>query len=169
MIIPAVCSLVLLGTYTIWFCVKYSIPESLSQSYYYIPWKPLWTLVLMAAGFLVLPECMDRASNAPTQIIPFVGIFGLLLVAAAPRVRDYERTTHIIGASVAGIFSQLWVILYGKPWTLCVWFIILGLFLIGHIQNRELTFGEVLDKYKIVFWGEVACFFTLYINLLCLK
>jgi len=59
--------------------------------------------------------------------------------------------------------------LYGKPWTLCVWFLVLGLFLIGHVQNRELTFGEVLDKYKIVFWGEVACFFTLYINLLCLK
>lgn len=159
-------SLLILTTYTVIVCIKYGIPESLSQSYYSISWKPLFTLIIMTVGFLLLPACMDKAEDSSTQIIPFLGISGLLLVAAAPRVRDYERTIHIVGASVSGIFSQLWVLLYGQPKTMLAWFAlgILGIYSV--LRYKDLTTGQALDKNHFIFWTEVVCFFTLYTSLL---
>lgn len=163
-------SLLILVTYTITVCTKYGIPESLSQSYYSISWKPLFTLVIVICGFLILPPCMDLAEDASTQIIPFLGISGLLLVAAAPRVRDYERTIHIIGASISGIFSQLWVVLYGTPQVLWSWFLIGGLMIYGIFSAKDgkniLTMGQALDKVHFIFWTEMICFFNIYASLL---
>lgn len=158
-------SLVILSAYTLWVCIKYGIPSSLSQSYYEIKWGPIFTLVLWTSALLVLPTCMDITPY--TQIIPFAGIFGLMLVGAAPRVRDYEKTVHIIGASIAGIFSQLWVIFYRNPWWMMLWVIPMITFIIIFIKTiNKGNLSMELDKVRFIFWCEIICFANLYINLL---
>lgn len=162
MTISVIISLVILTTYVIWTSVKYGVPDSISQSYYNLKWSPLFTLVIWTCGFLILPTIMDQtAAVSSTQVVPFLGVFGLLLVGAAPRVRDYERTIHIIGASIAGIFSQLWIILYGNPWTLLLW--IGPMILLMSLMIRR---DKDLDKVNFVFWVEITAFAQLYLSLL---
>jgi hypothetical protein len=157
-------SLLILLTYTTLVCTKYGIPTSLSDSYYYIGWKPIFTLTMWVCGILVLPKCMDMA--ATTQIVPFLAISGIFLVGAAPRVREYERKIHIVGATTSGIFSQLWVILYGTPISLLSW-IIPGEIVLWCIFNRgNKKLIETIDSKNIVFWCEVSCFTSLFISLL---
>lgn len=162
-------SMFILCTYVVLMIKKHGIPETLSYTYYHLGFKyPLFTYVIWAVGGLILPACMDRAADSDTQLVPFLGIFGVLLVGAAPRVKDYERKTHIIGALMAGIGSQLWVALYGIRELGLMWFIpliVLGIELIK-TRDRKLLI-ENLDKKGFIFWCELGCFLTIYLSLLC--
>ena len=150
-------SAVILLTYITWFCIKHGIPTSLSDTYYYLEYNIIFTLTIWICGFLVLPGCMDQAKDAPTQIIPFLGVAGLILVGTAPRVRDCERTIHLCGAIMSGVFSQLWTLMYGNPWLLLLWIFPGIIWIARRITKRDLCF---------VFWSEMVCFITLYTSLL---
>lgn len=156
MIVLTITSAVVLFTYIITFCIKYGIPSSISDSYYSLRWGPLFTLILWICGFLILPGCMEMAQTANTQIIPFLGVGGLLLVGAAPRVRDYERQTHLVGAITCGVCSQLWVILYGSLISMVLWLIPITIVIVKTMRNKKLN--------NITFWAEVVCFTTMYLS-----
>ncbi len=158
-------SLLILTIYIILVCKKYGVPDSISDSYYYIGWKPIFTLVMWFVGGFMLPKAMEVTPE--TQIIPFLAICGVLLVGAAPRVRDYERTIHIIGASIGGIFSQLWILIYAYPLTLLSWIIPIVMFQSKVSLTKE-GLMERLDSINFVFWSEIICFANIYINLLIL-
>lgn len=155
-------SLVVLVTYVVWISVKYEVPESLSETYYYLKWEPIFTLVIWTVGFTLLPSLMETAAASSTQIVPFLGIFGLLLVGAAPRFKDHERTIHIVGASISGIFSQLWIFFYGNPWTLSLWIVPIGI-LVYLMTSRQ---DKDLDRVNFIFWCEMTAFAQMYLSLL---
>lgn len=159
MLASVIISLVILFTYVIWTSVTYGVPDSISQSYYNLKWNPLFTIVIWTTTALIVPALME--STEPTQIVPFLGIFGLLLVGAAPRVRDYDRTIHVIGACMAGIFSQLWVALYGDPWSLLMLLIPFGLMIWYRMDDEE-----TMDSVNFVFWTEMTCYLSMYYNLI---
>ena len=168
--IAVLVSLIIIVVYTISICVKYGIPVSISDSYYYLGWKPLFTFIMWLCGGLVLPRSMDMAAmKGTTEIIPFLAILGIFLVGAAPRVRDYERKIHMIGALACGIFSQLWVILYGNPWSLLSWIIPLTVIVSsssGGYMTLKILIKNLDSRFKIVFWMEISCFLSMYISLL---
>ena len=158
-------SLSILATYIILVCRKYGVPDSISDSYYYIGWKPIFTLVMWFVGGFLLPKTMTITPE--TQIIPFLAVCGIMLVGAAPRVRDYERTIHIIGASIGCIFSQLWILIYAYPLTLLTWIIPVVMFLSKLSPGKE-GLVERLDSINFTFWSEIICFVNIYTNLLIL-
>lgn len=158
-------SLVILMSYTVAVCIKFGIPTTLSESYYFIYKKYLFTLVLWLSGFLLLPPIMEM-TGGDTQIIPFLSIIGIMIVGAAPKYKEQERTLHIIGATMAGFFSQLWIILYAYPWTLLTWFILI-IWAIGIlIESKLVKWSEELDKRKWFFWAEMLAFINLYLNII---
>ena len=158
-------SLVILMSYTVAVCIKFGIPTTLSESYYFIYKKYLFTLVLWLSGFLLLPPIMEM-TGGDTQIIPFLSIIGIMIVGAAPKYKEQERTLHIIGANMAGFFSQLWIILYAYPWTLLTWFILI-IWAIGIlIESKLMEWSEELDKRKWFFWAEMLAFINLYLNII---
>lgn len=158
-------SLVILMSYTVAVCIKFGIPTTLSESYYFIYKKYLFTLVMWLSGFLILPPIMEM-TGGNTQIIPFLSIIGIMIVGAAPRYKEQERTLHIIGATMAGFFSQLWIILYAYPWTLLTWAILI-IWAIGIlIESKLMEWSEELDKRKWFFWAEMLAFINLYLNII---
>lgn len=158
-------SLVILMSYTVAVCIKFGIPTTLSESYYFIYKKYLFTLVLWLSGFLLLPPIMEM-TGGDTQIIPFLSIIGIMIVGAAPKYKEQERTLHIIGATMAGFFSQLWIILYAYPWTLLTWFILI-IWAIGIlIESKLVEWSEELDKRKWFFWAEMLAFINLFLNII---
>ena len=158
-------SLVILMSYTVAVCIKFGIPTTLSESYYFIYKKYLFTLVMWLAGFLILPPIMEM-TGGDTQIIPFLSIIGIMIVGAAPRYKEQERTLHIVGATMAGFFSQLWIILYAYPWTLLTWAILI-IWAIGIlIESKLVEWSEELDKRKWFFWAEMLAFINLYLNII---
>ena len=158
-------SLVILMSYTVAVCIKFGIPTTLSESYYFIYKKYLFTLVLWLSGFLILPPIMEM-TGGDTQIIPFLSIIGIMIVGAAPKYKEQERTLHIIGATMAGFFSQLWIILYAYPWTLLTWFILI-IWAIGIlIESKLVKWSEELDKRKWFFWAEMLAFINLFLNII---
>lgn len=158
-------SLVILMSYTVAVCIKFGIPTTLSESYYFIYKKYLFTLVMWLSGFLLLPPIMEM-TGGDTQIIPFLSIVGIMIVGAAPKYKEQERTLHIIGATMAGFFSQLWIILYAYPWTLLTWFILI-IWAIGIlIESKLVKWSEELDKRKWFFWAEMLAFINLYLNII---
>ena len=158
-------SLVILMSYTVAVCIKFGIPTTLSESYYFIYKKYLFTLVMWLAGFLILPPIMEM-TGGDTQIIPFLSIIGIVIVGAAPRYKEQERTLHIVGATMAGFFSQLWIILYAYPWTLLTWAILI-IWAIGIlIESKLVEWSEELDKRKWFFWAEMLAFINLYLNII---
>ena len=158
-------SLVILMSYTVAVCIKFGIPTTLSESYYFIYKKYLFTLVMWLSGFLLLPPIMEM-TGGNTQIIPFLSIIGIMIVGAAPRYKEQERTLHIMGATMAGFFSQLWIILYAYPWTLLTWFILI-IWAIGIlIESKLVERSEELDKRKWFFWAEMLAFINLYLNII---
>lgn len=158
-------SLVILMSYTVAVCIKFGIPTTLSESYYFIYKKYLFTLVLWLSGFLLLPPIMEM-TGGDTQIIPFLSIIGIMIVGAAPKYKEQERTLHIIGATMAGFFSQLWIILYAYPWTLLTWFILI-IWAIGIlIESKLVKWSEELDKRKWFFWAEMLAFINLFLNII---
>lgn len=158
-------SLVILMSYTVAVCIKFGIPTTLSESYYFIYKKYLFTLVMWLSGFFLLPPIMEM-TGGDTQIIPFLSIVGIMIVGAAPKYKEQERTLHIIGATMAGFFSQLWIILYAYPWTLLTWFILI-IWAIGIlIESKLVKWSEELDKRKWFFWAEMLAFINLYLNII---
>ena len=158
-------SLVILMSYTVAVCIKFGIPTTLSESYYFIYKKYLFTLVMWLSGFLILPPIMEM-TGGDTQIIPFLSIVGIMIVGAAPKYKEQERTLHITGATMAGFFSQLWIILYAYPWTLLTWAILI-IWAIGIlIESKLVEWSEELDKRKWFFWAEMLAFVNLYLNII---
>lgn len=156
MILP-ILSFIILGIYTLWFCLKYGIPESLSQSYYSLPWKPLFQIIIVSSSFLLLPELMKGGVLGG---IPFIGVIGLMMVGIFPNIREkFERLVHICGATIGSICSIIWIVLFGNLYTLGLWSVPLILLLVKG------TTPNFIDKYKFVFWIEIICYISIYLNL----
>lgn len=138
----SILSLCILLIYVFWYSIKYGIPETLSDTYYTVGYW--FTGVIWIIAALLVPQAIELTGE--TKIIPFAAIFGLLLVGCAPEFKGWERETHIGGACLAGIGSQLFLIIYTTPYPLILW-----------------IFPIIFRKSKkIVFWIELLCFFSIY-------
>lgn len=119
-------------------CWKFGIPETLSDTFYEV--GGLFSIVIWIVGSLILPDIINQTSS-DIKLIPFLIVAGLIFVGAAPQFKGYERNVHIVGASVSGIFSQLWIILYNHPLLLLGWLLLL----------------PFIKKKEVIFYAEMIC------------
>ena len=118
-------------------------------------------------GTYIHSSIMDQCSLSATNLYGYNTIYANNTICWNIWINISRKTIHIIGASIAGIFSQLWVIFYRNPWWMMLWVIPIITFIIIFIKtvNKENLIIE-LDKVKFIFWCEMICFVNLYINLL---
>lgn len=154
----------LLVAYTLILCVvNKRIPDSLSQSVFFLPpsasW--LWTLVIGFFAFAIMPNIIDKAPEN-WQWLAFISCGGLMAVAFAPLLPGKEQkdgsidksdlgyTVHMVGAFAAAIGSQV-LITICQWWILFCWIPWLAYYVyhLFHFQSNWRT---------MVFWAEMTCF-----------
>lgn len=160
----------LLVAYTLILCVvNKHIPDSLSQSVFFLPpsasW--LWTLVIGFFAFAIMPAIIDKTPEN-WKWLAFISCAGLMAVAFAPLLPAKESLTqdgkkvidksdlgykvHMVGAFTAAIGSQVLMIVCQLPILLC-WIPFVGYF-------AYLIHMHQLPWRTRVFWAEMTCFLT---------
>ena len=151
-------SFTIILTYILYIICKYGVPHSISQSYYLIKHKWIFSLVLISSVALILPGMLEMEYS----YLAFPALCGVLFVAATPNFKDDELTddVHTYSAIVSLIFSQLWVI-FTNPLVLLWWipFIIYLLLQRGSIK-------DILDNSNSKFYAELVMLLTIYFILL---
>lgn len=161
-------STTLLVAYTLILCViNKKIPDSLSQSVFFLPQSAswLWTLVIGFFAFAIMPAIIDKTPEN-WQWLAFIPCAGLMAVAFAPLLPAKESLTqdgdtvidksdlgykvHMVGAFTAAIGSQVLMIVCQRSILLC-W--------IPYV----IAFIWITKDHKWrtkVFWAEMVCFLT---------
>lgn len=124
--------------YLTWVIVKFGVPESLSNTYYLTGKSNLFTVTLATVSLLLLPSMGALG-------FPIVGT--LLIVACAPRFKEFEKSVHLSSAIIAMILAQVYVGIEGR------WWLTVGL-----------LFPWWLSKKNWLFWLELVCFLEIYTN-----
>lgn len=165
MIWMVIASFLILTLFITWITVREKdIPQTISEIYYLITHKGLFTLTIWTCAILLLIPCIETWESS-VKIIPILSVFGLGLVGVAPRFKEEgERKIHIVGAAISGIGALL---MTGWRWQLSLILIpIIGIIITaGRLKNGE-NFGQKLDAWDYMFWVETACFLILYTTLI---
>ena len=99
---------------------KRELPDSLSALVYDLPTKQqwMWTLWMWAMAVTVGIPLIDRMDGSMFQFLAFFTMVSLVLCGAIPIVRNERNTVHYGLAIVAGVSSQLCVVLIEPLWLL---------------------------------------------------
>ena len=134
-----------------------SIPPSLSESIFDVPYEKrwTWTATMFAVCVLCMPTIIENTSTN-TQFLAFFAVAAIAFVGAAPLCKYKEDTlqfnVHEKAALVAGVLSQV-VVFLNRPMLLALWVI-------------YATFFKKMTKTKL-FWAEVVCFISTFLYCLC--
>lgn len=132
-------------------CKKYQ-PSCISESYYLIENKGLFTFWIILVSFLIFPAWVE-ISPVNFQFLPFLSVVSLSSVGVNPRYLESQRTAHIVSAALAVIISLVWNIATGQY----IIPILLGILLI------------ILYSFRIknlLFWTECTAFSNIYLSIL---
>lgn len=150
-------SLLLICSYILYIIIKYGVPHSLSQTYYLLKHKWIFSLVLITSTAIILPEMLEMNYS----YLAFPTLCGVLFVAVTPNFRDDNLVdqVHTWSAVVALIFSQLWVGLT-NPIILNWWILFLIYLYIQYKKYR--SFKKILDESNSKFYAELIMLLTVY-------
>lgn len=141
----AVVSVSTLMVYLTYFIGENGIPPSLSGSFY-LGMGYSFTIMCFIVSISTAIGLFELTTGKWYQFFVFLAAIGLGFVGAAPMFKDkgMERTVHITGAILCGVFSQAVVILSGY------WILPAVLF--------PVTILIILKNGNRVFWFEMAAF-----------
>lgn len=142
-------SALILCAYVLLFVSYNGLPASISDSYYYITHKWMFSLVVAVCGALLLIPWFNI--NEDYQCFAFLSVAALMFIAASPAFKEgLTRSVHI-GASIVMFASAiLWEAFCGGLWVPMVVGIIL----------------TVLMRRNAVFWLEIGLFTEVYATLI---
>lgn len=145
-------SLFILTSYTISVVLRWGIPKSISQTFFSIHNKWIFSFV-MAASFMLIAEPLIETLPSMWQWLGFLTAAGGLLIAFAPNLEDaLEEQVHMTGAIIMGVASQLSVAMI-YPHALGLWI----MFLVFLPLKEKVFFAEII--------GGVALYASLIIAL----
>lgn len=150
-IVCLVLSLTLYTTYTSYTYIKYK-PSCISETYYCLKKKELFTVWILLVSFLIFPSWVE-ISPINFQFLPFLSVISLASVGLAPKYLGEDRKAHIISAALTSIISLIWNItsgIYVTPLILGVLIIILAVF----------------KAHNILFWIENSAFLNIYLSII---
>lgn len=102
---------VVLVSYLVAYVVRHGVPVSISDTYYHIGKRWLFSAVLAAVGLFLLVPWVDAGD---LQFCAFFACAAVLFVAASPQFRDsWVSRIHYGAAVVMGVCSVAWLIFNG--------------------------------------------------------
>ena len=160
MLISTIISILIFVAYITAIILKFkTVPESLSNTYYMLgKWGPLFTLMMFACAFTILPPMLE-ITNTLYQFVAFFCPAAICFVGAAPNFKrdKMENKVHTISACISAGFGLLWVALLTKFW----WLIPISMCVIGYLAYKTKT----IESSK-TWWLEMIAFMSVYLALL---
>lgn len=142
-------SAIILSAYIVVCIIFYGLPESVSDSYYRIRHKWIFSVVVAVCGALLLMPWLSL--NEEFQCFAFLADASLMFIAAAPAFRGrLTRGVHIGAAIVMFAGAVLWEIFCGGLW-------------LPLIAGVGLAIGA---RRGTVFWLEIGLFLEVYATLI---
>lgn len=126
------------------------IPKSISSAIYDIPISWVWSVWLIFIGMLTTLILFSVLTNY-TQFLSFLLFIFITGAAVTPLVQKETHTLHDIMSILAGVVSQI-IVLIINPWLFIVWI----LYAIGLIYFRN----------YLVLVSEICCILSLYGSIL---
>lgn len=143
-------SALILLVYVVVFVSFHGLPESVSDSYYCIKHKWMFSLIVAVCGALLLIPWLTL--NDDFQCFAFLSVASLMFIAASPAFKEgLTRSVHIGAAIILGVSAFAWLILTsGVP----------------YIAITAILAGLLFDRRRFVFWLEVGLLYNLYTSLI---
>lgn len=148
--IAVICSCLVMVAYLSFAIINIGLPPSISETYYKLERKWLFSIVLIVAASLTVSPLLNHTPEE-YQFLGFFIVAGILFVAASPAFKDeFVGKVHKGSAIILGVSAIVWIILnIGIPWVS-----ILG-FIIGLLNFRNIIFwieiGVLFDVYRCLF------------------
>lgn len=149
-----VCLIASILAYSIYIGIIYKKyqPSCISESYYLIKNKGLFTFWMVLVSFLIFPAWVE-ISPINFQFLPFLSVVSLGSVGVNPRYLESEKTVHIVSALLAGIISLIWNIVTGQ-------------YIIPIACALVLVILYILRVKNLLFWTECSAFSNIYLSIL---
>lgn len=150
-IICLILSIIFYIIYVSYTYIKYS-PSCISETYYKISCKNLFTIWIIVVSFLIFPSWVE-ISQENFQFLPFISVIFMISVGLAPRYLGEDRKIHITFAALTSIISLIWNLvseIYIIPILLGILVIIL---FILKVKNQ-------------LFWVENIAFLNIYLSII---
>lgn len=148
-------SLIILLIYIFYIATKHGIPHSLSQTYYLLKHKWIFSVVLLSSVCIILPQMLEMNYS----YLAFPALCGVIFVAFTPNFKDDDLVdrVHTWSAIVALIFSQIWVGVT-NTWILCLWIPFIMYLCVQYKKYR--SFKRILDESNSKFYAEIIMLLT---------
>lgn len=113
-------SLFILASYVIAVVWRWGVPESVSQTFFSIRHKWIFSAV-MVVSFALMWFALQGVLLDDELWLAFLTCSGGVLIGFAPNLRDsLEERVHMFGAMLLAVFSQ-WVVALVSPCVLWLW------------------------------------------------
>ena len=122
-------------------------PSCISESYYLLKHKWIFTLWVILIAFLTLPSWLD-ASPDNFQSLAFLSSISLIGIGIAPRYLENDRKIHISATCFAALFSLIWTV-------------ITGFYILPIILSIVLLILYIIKIPNILFWIETSAFLNI--------
>lgn len=139
--------MILIFIYLLYIVIRYNIPTSISETYYYLKHKWIFSIVLISSIILTFPSLIQFG------YLGFISMVGILFVAYTPNFKDDILVEHIHdGSAILSLVSSQSLVGIYNPILLTLW-IPYGIYLIFSRKN-----------YK--FWAEIIMLITIQLLLI---
>lgn len=149
-----ICLILSLIFYTIYISytyIKYN-PNCISDTYYHLNKKWIFTVWILLVSFLIFPSWVE-ISPINFQFLSFLSVVTLSIVGITPKYLGEDRLVHLISAILTAIISITWNIIVGKYIILIILLSILLIITLIKVKN-------------LLFWAENIAFINIYLSIL---
>ena len=140
------------------------IPYSISATYYSLKNRFWFGTCMISASLLLLPSAFN-ASTEDSQFLVFLSVVGMAVLGVSPNFKTEQKTTHVIGACMSLIFSQIWVGCNAWYWLL-LWAVFIVYVIVSMKKNWNGNFIVSFINRKPMFWVEIVSLLTVYLTCL---
>ena len=137
-----IASLFILTSYVASVCARWGVPGSISQTFFSIRHKWIFSACVASSAALLYFPMMDVLAES-WQWLAFIFLAGCLFIAFAPNLNDeLERNAHMVGAITMGLASQIIVIVVGLYPMLMMWS--MGLYMMWQYKDKKVFIAEMI-------------------------
>lgn len=118
------------------------IPDSISAMVYDMKYPWMWIIMIWTLTFIGLFIMMP-------SIVAFLSCACLGFVGAMPLIKNEKNTAHYVLAIIAGVLSQIWVLLVNYK-ALFIWVLFLLLMCIPNLRPKWCLIVEIICLLAII-------------------